>query len=107
MEGVPKPQGDSNLGPPVVAASASGPPPSMVKSGISTIEDLCSKDEKPQCPEAEITEKTNVTEVVGSIPGTVEEIQKSVEIQKTVGSSSNQNCGNPIPDVAIVLVHNH
>jgi BRCT domain type II-containing protein len=78
---------------------STGPPPSMVKSGISTIEDLSCKDPQQTekcCPlvaenSAEISAMTeNVTEET-----------------KTVNNTANSNSGKTIPDVAIVLVHNH
>ena len=75
----------------------SGPPPSMVKSGISTIEDL-SKDE--QCPET-----STVTTVVAS-ENEVKVAKAATDVETPVTNSS-KNSGKTIPDVAIVLVHNH
>lgn len=83
---------------------STGPPPSMVKSGISTIEDLSCKDEQPQCCPAAaeisaLTEKSTVN--------VTEEKRVATAGTTTTGSSLNSNSGKTIPDVAIVLVHNH
>merc|ERR1712051_730184 len=81
--------------------AGTGPPPSMVKSGISTIEDL-SKDEQPpqqQCqPPTETSAET--TENVLAENETVAAVSTSPQ-------STSKNSGKTIPDVAIVLVHNH
>jgi len=79
----------------------SGPPPSMVKSGISTIEDL-SKDEL--C--AGGLHGTPETSTVTTVAASENEVKAATDVETPVTNSS-KNSGKTIPDVAIVLVHNH
>lgn len=81
-----------------------GPPPSMVKSGISTIEDLSCKDQQTAsqcCPLAEAS--VEISALTLTEQSTVNEATE----EKTVTAVTNSNSGKTIPDVAIVLVHNH
>jgi len=111
MEGAPNP--DNPICP---GLHTTGPPPSMVKSGISTIEDLsCKTDQQTvssQCCPA--TAENNSAEISAltetKITVNVTEEQKTVtEETKTATTKAvtNSNSGKTIPDVAIVLVHNH
>jgi len=78
---------------------STGPPPSMVKSGISTIEDLSCKDQQTaQCCPAEASVEISAMTEQSTVNATEE---------KTVTAVTNLNSGKTIPDVAIVLVHNH
>ena len=77
----------------------------MVKSGISTIEDL-SKDEQPpqQCqPPTETSAETQSAETTENVLAENE----TVAAVNTSPQSTSKNSGKTIPDVAIVLVHNH
>jgi hypothetical protein len=77
----------------------------MVKSGISTIEDL-SKDEQPpqQCqPPTETSAETPSAETTENVLAENE----TVAAVSTSPQSISKNSGKTIPDVAIVLVHNH
>lgn len=79
---------------------STGPPPSMVKSGISTIEDLSCKDQQTaQCCPSEASVEISALTELSTVNATEEE--------KTVTAVTNTNSGKTIPDVAIVLVHNH
>jgi len=79
---------------------STGPPPSMVKSGISTIEDLSCKDQQTaQCCPAEASVEISAL--------TTEQSTVNATEEKTVTAVTNSNSGKTIPDVAIVLVHNH
>lgn len=105
MEGVPSSKRDSNPELPGNTAAGTGPPPSMVKSGISTIEDL-SKDEQPpqQCqPPTETSAETPSAETTENVLAENE----TVAAVSTSPQSTSKNSGKTIPDVAIVLVHNH
>jgi len=100
VEGVPSSKRDSNPELPGNSTAGTGPPPSMVKSGISTIEDL-SKDEQPpqQCqPPTETSAETPSAETTEN---------ETVAVVSTSPQSTSKNSGKTIPDVAIVLVHNH
>ena len=106
MEGVPSSKRDSNPELPGNTTAGTGPPPSMVKSGISTIEDL-SKDEQPpqqQCqPPTETSAETPSAETTENVLAE----NKTVAAVSTSPQSTSKNSGKTIPDVAIVLVHNH
>ena len=105
MEGVPSSKRDSNPELPGNTTAGTGPPPSMVKSGISTIEDL-SKDEQPlqQCqPPTETSAETLSAETTENVLAENE----TVAAVSTSPQSTSKNSGKTIPDVAIVLVHNH
>ena len=104
MEGVPSSKRDSNPELAGNTAAGTGPPPSMVKSGISTIEDL-SKDVQPQ------QQCQPPTETSAEMPSaeTTENVLAENETVATVSTSpqsTSKNSGKTIPDVAIVLVHN-
>jgi len=105
VEGVPSSKRDSNPELPGNTAAGTGPPPSMVKSGISTIEDL-SKDEQPpqQCqPPTETSAETPLAETTENVLAENE----TVAAVSNSPQSTSKNSGKTIPDVAIVLVHNH
>ena len=105
MEGVASSKRDSNPELPGNITAGTGPPPSMVKSGISTIEDL-SKDEQPpqQCqPPTETSAETLSAESTENVLAENE----TVAAVSTSPQSTSKNSGKTIPDVAIVLVHNH
>jgi len=89
-----------NPGPGVPGVQSTGPPPSMVKSGISTIEDLSCKDQQTaQCCPAEATVEISALTEQSTVNVTAEKV--------TVTAVTNSNSGKTTPDVAIVLVHNH
>jgi len=105
VEGVPSSKRDSNPELPGNSTAGTGPPPSMVKSGISTIEDL-SKDEQPpqQCqPPTETSAEMPPAETTENVLAENE----TVAVVSTSPQSTSKNSGKTIPDVAIVLVHNH
>jgi len=105
VEGVPSSKRDSNPELPGNTTAGTGPPPSMVKSGISTIEDL-SKDEQPpqQCqPPTETSAETPSAETTENVLAENE----TVAAVSTSPQSTSKNSGKTIPDVAIVLVNNH
>ena len=89
---------------------STGPPPSMVKSGISTIEDLSSKDQQKtaQCSPAENVAENSAEISALTEQNTVNVTEVSEEKTVTNPAVTNSNSGGKtIPDVAIVLVHNH
>ena len=90
---------------------STGPPPSMVKSGISTIEDLSCKDQQKtesQCSPAENAAENSAEISALTEQNTVNVTEASEEKTVTNPAVINSNSGGKtIPDVAIVLVHNH